>query len=142
MILEAVKKGCEVLSVLIAASTCNQDVVQVDEEEVQVLEDGVHESLERLGGILKPEGHAEELKEAKRGDDCGLRDVLRVDWDLVVPTDEVHFAEDALAGEVGREVMDSGYWVPVILTLAVELPVITTRSVARAIGLGHNMNWR
>ena len=142
MILEAVKEDREVVSVFIAASACNQDVVQVHEEEVQILEDGVHESLERLGGILKPEGHAKELKKSKWGDDCGLWNVLRVDWYLMVPSDEVNLAEDDLAGEVGREVMDSGYWVPIILTLAVELPVITTRSVARAIGLGHHMNWR
>ena len=122
MILEAVKEDREVASVFIAVSACHQDVIQIHEEEIQVLEDGVHESLERLGGILKPKWHTEELKKAEWSDYRGLRDVLRVDWDLVVPTDEVHFAEDALAGEVGREVMDSGYWVPVILTLAVELP--------------------
>ena len=53
-----------------------QDVVDVDEDEdeVQAVEDSVHVPLKSQPCILEPKGHAQELVEAKGGDDGGLGD--------------------------------------------------------------------
>ena len=75
---------------------CHQDVVQVHEQEVQILEDGIHQTLKSLGGVLEPERHTEELKEPEQGDHCRLGDVVGVDRNLMITTDEVHFTENVL----------------------------------------------
>ena len=130
MVLEAVKQEHQVVFVFFRGLACHQDVVQVHEQEVQILENGIHQPLEGLGGVLETEGHAEELKEPERGDHCRLWDVVGVDRDLMIPADEIHLGEDDHAGQVGREVMDAGDRVPVILGDAIELPEIPARAIA------------
>ena len=98
MVLEAVEQDHEVLFMFFGSLACHQDIVQVHQQEVQVLEDGIHQSLESLGGVLKPERHAEEFKEPERGDHGRLGHVIGVDRNLVITTDEVDFTEDDLAG--------------------------------------------
>ena len=120
MVLEAVEEDHEVLFVFSRSLACHQDIVQVHEQEVQVLEDGIHKSLKSLGGILKPKGHTEELKKSKRGDHRRHR-IIGVDQDLVITADEVDFTEDDFAGQGGRKVMDARNWVPVVLGDAIEL---------------------
>ena len=49
---------------------------------------------------------------------------------MVEPFDKVDFAEDCFAGEVGREVVDGGHRVPVVLCDAVESSVVSARPPA------------
>ena len=103
-------------------SACHQNVVKVDEHEIKVLEDRIHKPLERLCSVLEAERHAEELEQTKRRDNRCLRNVLGPDWDLMVTTYEIHFAEHGLTRKVGREVMDPRKWLSVIFGRAVEVP--------------------
>ena len=48
----------------------------------------------------------------------------------MITPDQVDFAKDGLAGEVGREVMDPWYRVPVVLSYAVKLPEISSWAIA------------
>ena len=57
----------------------------------------------------------------------------------MVPQDQVDLAEDGLAGEVGREVVDPGYWVPVVLSDAVKLLEVSAWSIAPP-RLGHHVD--
>ena len=111
-------------------SACHQNVVKVDEHEIKVLEDRIHKPLERLCCVFEAKRHAEELEKTKRRDNRCLGNVLGPDWDLMVTSYEIHFAEHGLTRKVGREVVDPRDWVPVILSRAVEAPEISTRSPA------------
>ena len=53
----------------------DENVVEVDKNEGDAAEDAIHQPLECLGGILEPEGHAEELPEPEGSDDGRLGDV-------------------------------------------------------------------
>ena len=55
----------------------------------------------------------------------------------MIPPDEVHFAEDGLTGEVGREVVDPGYGVPIILSDAVKLPEVSAGAIVPQAWLPH-----
>ena len=48
-------------TVLRFGMTGTEDIVEVDEREIKILEDRVHESLERLCCILYAEGNAEQF---------------------------------------------------------------------------------
>ena len=48
---------------LLLSPAGNQDVIQIGEDEGNAPKNTVHQPLECQGGILKPEGHAEELLE-------------------------------------------------------------------------------
>ena len=103
-------------------SACHQNVVKVDEHEVKVPEDRIHKPLEQLSSILEAKRHAEKLKKTKRRDNRCLRNVLGPDWDLMVTTYEIHFAEHGLTRKVGREVVDPRNRVSVVFGRAVEAP--------------------
>jgi hypothetical protein len=47
--------------------------------------------MEGLGGVAKTKGHEGEFKKAKRCNNGCLLDVVRVDGNLVVGSDEVDF---------------------------------------------------
>ena len=71
---EPVENLPEVYNVLLAGLAGHQDVIDVDEDKVQAVEDTVHVPLEGHPCVLEPEGHAQELVEAKGRDDGSLRD--------------------------------------------------------------------
>ena len=78
----------------------NEDVVDVDKAVWNSIEDRVHESLEILTRILKSKGGPLEDIESKWGDDSSLLDVVGMNRDLMVPFEQVDFAEDGLSSEV------------------------------------------
>ena len=116
--------------VVSVVSACHQNVVKVDEHEIKVLEDRIHKPLERLCCVFEAKRHAEELEKTKRRDNRCLGNVLGPDWDLMVTSYEIHFAEHGLTRKVGREVVDPRNRVSVVFGRAVEAPEISTRSPA------------
>ena len=54
--------------VLFGVPAGHQDVVNVDKCTVKALTDSVHQSLERLGRVLKAKWHPEKLEQPKWGD--------------------------------------------------------------------------
>ena len=66
MLTEALKQGSKILQVFHPEDACDQYVIQVDKEEWQVTQDNVHEVLERLGSILKPEGNSKRMNRLQR----------------------------------------------------------------------------
>ena len=87
--LEPVGQLLEVVPVFFQVSACHQNVVQVDEGEGKTLADGVHQLLEGLGGVFKPEGGPQKFEKSERGDNGGLVDVFRGYGNLVISTDQV-----------------------------------------------------
>ena len=86
--------------------------------------------MESLSSVLEAKRHTEEFEKPKRGNDRRLGDVLGVNRYLVVPPDQVDFAKDSFAGEVGREVVDPWYRVLVVFGNAIELPEVPVGPVA------------
>ena len=109
--------------------TSNQDVVQVDKKEIKPRQCGVHETLESLGRVFESERHPDKLKKTKRRDHCRFLDVVWMNWNLVVATDEVHFRENGLACQICSEVMDSRNRIAVILVGFIEPSKISARSI-------------
>ena len=70
--------------VLGKVGTGHQNIIQVNKEEGKTLEKVVHKTLEGLGGVAEAKWHGEEFVEAKRGDDSSLRDIRRMNRDLVI----------------------------------------------------------
>ena len=73
------------------------DVILVGKDEGDAPKNTVHQPLECLGGIIKPEGHVEELPEIEGSDDGHLVDVCRCDGDLLVATDQIYLRKYHLA---------------------------------------------
>ena len=90
-----------------------------------VAKDGIHHALEVLAYILESKWHEQELEETKECDDCGLVDVLRRYWDLMVTLEEVDLGEDCLPRHVGVEVCNVMDGVAVVFGDQVEAPVVS-----------------
>ena len=84
----------QVMLVFFGTGACDEDVVNVRIAEVQATQDLVDKALKCLSCISQPKWHLQELEQAKQSGDGGLRDVCRLDWNLMVSTDEVQFGED------------------------------------------------
>ena len=80
---EEVKDLTKVCFVLLFCVAGDEDVIQIDKYKRDAAENAVHQPLECLRGILKPEGHVEEHSESKGSDDGRLGDVCRCDENLV-----------------------------------------------------------
>ena len=98
----------EVRSVLLFGVAGNKNIVEVDENEGNAAKDAIHQPLKRLGGVLEPKGHAEELPEPEGRDDSRLGDVRRCYGDLVVAAHQVHLGEDPHASQAAVETLYVG----------------------------------
>ena len=87
---EEVDDLTEVCFVLLFTQAGDKDVVQIGEDDGDAMKNAVHQPLECLGDVLKPEVHAEELPESKGSDDSHLRDVCLCDRNLVVATNQIY----------------------------------------------------
>ena len=67
----------------------DQDVIDVREAEVEAMKNSIDEALRRLEGVMKPGGHEREIVQAKRGCNGRLRNVIRVDRNLLKRLDDV-----------------------------------------------------
>lgn len=68
----------------------DEDIIYVDESESKILEDSVHKSLKGLRCIFEAERDTQEFPQTERGDDSCLRNILRVNRDLMIATDQVY----------------------------------------------------
>ena len=96
---ESLEDYIQVLEMLLDAIACHQDIVDIDENAGNVAEDFVHESLEILASIFKPEWRAREDKQAKRSNYGRLGNVFVRDGYLV------QFGKDGLALQLGGEIL-------------------------------------
>ena len=70
-------------------SAGNQKVIDVSISKVKASKDMVDKPLECLGCIVESEWHTDELKQSKRGSNCCLWHIIRVDGNLVESFDEI-----------------------------------------------------
>ena len=123
---QLIEETTKVLNVLSLQQKGNQDVIDVHEDVRDISKDGVPHKLEVLASFLESEWHEQELEEVERHDNCGLVDVFRSYWHLMVTLVEVDFGEDCLLSYVGIEIRDETDGVAVILGDRVEAPVVST----------------
>ena len=62
---EEVEDMTEVCFVLLFSLAGDKDVIQIGEDEGDAPKNAVHQPLESLGSVLKPEGHEEEAQSPK-----------------------------------------------------------------------------
>ena len=68
-------------------------IILVGEAKLQLVLHPVDLPLECVAGIPQAERHAGVLKQPERGGDCRLADVIRMDWNLMVPLAEIYLGE-------------------------------------------------
>ncbi len=76
ILLQDLKKLLKVKQVFFQGAAGDKMIVQIGENEWEVAEQLVHESLKRLCGICQTERHKQILKQPKGGDDGGLLNVV------------------------------------------------------------------
>ena len=136
--LEDVEELGEMRKVLGKVGTGHQNIIQVNKEEGKTVEKVVHKALEGLGGVAEAKWHGEEFVEAKRGDDSSLRDIRRMNRDLVIAFHQIQLGEDSGTMEAGREVLEIGKRIAVGNGGKIKAAVIATRPPG-TIRLGHKM---
>ena len=94
--------------VLLFGAASNENIIKVDENEGNAAKCVIHQPLKRLGSVLEPKGHAEELPEPEWRDNSRLGDVRRCYRDLVVAAYQVHLGEDPHAGQAAIETLYVG----------------------------------
>jgi hypothetical protein len=102
-------------------------------KQIQVFENIVHETLERLGGVSQAKEHIGKSEKAERGGGGCLLDVVGVDGNLVLRPYKVNFGGDA-AGKVVTVVLYVWDWVPVRDGASVGSSVISTGSPTDVLG--------
>ena len=125
---EIVTDLMKVMGVGVTIQTCNKNVVQVDEDEVQVPEYAVHQPLKSLRRIFQTKWHAQKFKQAKWSDYCRLGNVCGVHGYLMVSTDEVNDRKDCRRRRNGTERVDVWQRVFVVLSGCIKPPEVSTRS--------------
>ena len=89
IILQPLEDLVEVLLVASFIRTGDEEIVDVGEAEGQTSKDLVDEALEGLCCIPQSKRHPDVFEQSKRCDDGCLRDVIRMNWNLVEGFDEV-----------------------------------------------------
>ena len=79
---------------LLQAGASDQQVINVYETEVKATEDSVHKVLERLGCIPEYKQYPEKLKESEWSHDCCLKNVCRLNRDLVICLHQIDLRKD------------------------------------------------
>ncbi len=78
-------------------------IILVGKAEFQLVLHPVDLALERVAGVPQAERHAGVLKRPKRSGDRRLANIIRMNWNLMVPLAEVYLGEDrAASGDVGE----------------------------------------
>ena len=98
---------------------------QVDEKEGEVLRHGIHQTLESLCGVLRLKGQCRTSK-PEQSDDCGFRDIVLTNQNLVTAPDQVCLREHHLSSQPGRKILDVWDWTRVWDGGAIETAVVVT----------------
>ena len=95
------------LQVELWARAGNEDVIEIHEDgPLQATENSIHQPLERLRGVLEPEGHPQKLKQTKWRYNSRLGNILVCHWYLMVTADEIDDGEQLGSGGGGGERLD------------------------------------
>ena len=111
----------------------NKEVVHINDEPSfsdHVTERVVHESLERGGGVGKPEEHYRWFEEAFMCNKSGLPLVTVLDADIVIPPADVKLSKQFGIFEFVDKVGDEGEWVGVAGGMFIQVSVILTGAEA------------
>jgi len=128
----------EVKTVLDVVFAGHLQIILVGEAKLQLVLHPVDLPLECVAGVPQAERHAGVLKQPERGGDCRLADVIRMDWNLMVPLAEIYLGEDRAAGGDMGEIKHVRQRVRIRLRHKIEPPEIAAGPPA-AIRLLHHV---
>jgi hypothetical protein len=91
----------------------DQDVINEDHDKFIQLrhEHGVHQVHEMCRSIGESKRHNQILVQPIPGRDDGLRDIFRVDLDLMITRIEIDLGKDSCTDRLIEENIDAGQWI-------------------------------
>ena len=119
----------------------DQNVVEIHENEIESVADGIHQSLKGLRCVLQTKWFPKELEEAEWCDDCSLADVFCSYRNLVVATYQVDLRENRSTRELRGKVLDVWHRIAVGCPDVIEASVVATRSPTAGV-LRHHVQGR
>jgi hypothetical protein len=90
-----IKNLSEMEEMLFPGRTENEEVVKVDEKERERTEKGIHEPLERLGGVFEAKWHEVKFKETKGRDYGCFWNVVFLHRHLIISLFQIQFGENS-----------------------------------------------
>ncbi len=113
-------------------------IILIGEAELQLVLHPVDLALECVAGVPQAERHAGVLKQPKKSGDRRLANIIRMDWNLMIPLAEIYLGEDRAAGGDVGEVEHIRQRVRIRLRNKVEPPKIAA-GLPAAVRLLHHM---
>ena len=114
--------------VLFRRCAADQIVVEIHENEIESVADGIHQSLKILRCVLQTKWCPKELGEAECCDDCSLAHVICSYLNLVVGTYQVDLIENRSTRELRGKVLDVWHRIAAGRRDVIEAYVVATRS--------------
>src|SRR6202453_1446403 len=119
------------LSVFLEILSEDEDIIHVDDNVSlvnEVLQDGVHHSLERSGGIGESEEHDCQFKAASICSEGGFPFVSFFDSKIVITPPKIHFGEVFQTSEFVNEFRDEGKGIIILNSMRVKILIILAQS--------------
>ena len=98
------KKLMQMVKMLLERGACHQNVIQINKNKGKVMKEVVHQPLKSLGSTAEIVGHLEVFIKAKGSDNSSLRDVRRMNGNLVICFHQIELGENIGAMKAGRKV--------------------------------------
>jgi hypothetical protein len=110
MVLKSLQNNTEILHMLFFALGIDQDIVNEDNDKLVQLrhEHGVHQVHEMCRSIGEPKRHNKILIQPIPGGEDGLRNVFRVDFDLVITRMKIDLGKYFCTGKLIKKNVDVG----------------------------------
>ena len=105
----------------------DQNVVEIHENEIESVADGIHQSLKSLRCVYQTKWCPNELEEAEWCDDCSLADVFCSYRNLVVAKYQVDLRENRSTRELRSIVLDLWHRIAVGRGDVIEASVVEAR---------------
>jgi hypothetical protein len=106
----------------------DQDVINEDNEKLVQLqyEYGVHQVHEMCRSIGESKQHTKILIQPVPGGESGLRNVFRVDRELMITRTKINLGKDFYTGKLIEQNVDAGQWIFVLDRDGIQRPVVNT----------------
>jgi hypothetical protein len=116
MVLKLLQNNSEMLRMLFFTLGIDQDVVNEDHDKLVQLwhEHGVHPVHEMCRSIGESKRHNQILIQPVPGREGSLRDIFRMDLDLMMTRTEINLGKDSCTGKLIKENVDAGQQILVL----------------------------
>jgi hypothetical protein len=128
MVMKSLQNHSEMLRMLFFTLEIDQDVINEDHDKLVQLrhEYKVHQVHEMCMSIGESKRHNQILVQPIPGGEGSLRDIFRMDLDLMIARTEINFEKDSCTGKLIKENVDAGQWIFVLASDGIQRSVVNT----------------